>query len=235
MNQKQKIFKIAIILIVIIFFIYLTVEFFPLFKGLLTEEGRNAFKGTVDGLGFKGIFVILGLMCVQIIIPIFPGEPVEVLAGMCFGPIKGLLVILLGVFLSTVIIISLVKFLGKNFIYSFVKKEKVDKIENSKFFKNTKRIDILVFLLFCIPGTPKDILTYIAVLLPINIYRFLVISTIARIPSVISSTIVGSSLLTGNLIFSIGVYAVTFLITGIFIYIVNKKDKNIMKMVDEIK
>ncbi len=71
-------------------------------------------------------------------------------------------------------------------------------------------MDILVFLLFCIPGTPKDILTYIAVLLPINIYRFLVISTIARIPSVISSTIVGSSLLTGNLIFSIGVYAVTF-------------------------
>ena len=44
MSQKTKIFKIAIILIVIIFFIYLTVEFFPLFKGLLTEEGRTAFK-----------------------------------------------------------------------------------------------------------------------------------------------------------------------------------------------
>lgn len=235
MNKKQKILKIIIILIVLIFFIYLAKEFFPLFKELLTEEGRNNFKITIDGLGFKGIFVILGLMCVQIIIPIFPGEPVEVLAGMCFGSIKGLIIILFGVFISSIIIISLVKVLGKKFIYTFVKKEKIEKIENSKFFKNKKKIDILIFLLFLIPGTPKDILIYIAALLPINIYRFLVISTVARIPSIISSTIAGNNLVSGNLLFSIGVYVITFAITAIFIYLVNKKDKNIMKMVDEIK
>lgn len=235
MNKKQKILKIIIILIVLIFFIYLAKEFFPLFKELLTEEGRNNFKITIEGLGFKGIFVILGLMCVQIIIPIFPGEPVEVLAGMCFGSIKGLIIILFGVFISSIIIISLVKVLGKKFIYTFVKKEKIEKIENSKFFKNKKKIDILIFLLFLIPGTPKDILIYIAALLPINIYRFLVISTVARIPSIISSTIAGNNLVSGNLLFSIGVYVITFAITAIFIYLVNKKDKNIMKMVDEIK
>ena len=235
MNKKQKILKIIIILIVLIFFIYLAKEFFPLFKELLTEEGRNNFKITIEGLGFKGIFVILGLMCVQIIIPIFPGEPVEVLAGMCFGSIKGLIIILFGVFISSIIIISLVKVLGKKFIYTFVKKEKIEKIENSKFFKNKKKIDILIFLLFLIPGTPKDILIYIAALLPINIYRFLVISTVARIPSIISSTIAGNNLVIGNLLFSIGVYVITFAITAIFIYLVNKKDKNIMKMVDEIK
>lgn len=235
MNKKQKILKIIIILIVLIFFIYLAKEFFPLFKELLTEEGRNNFKITIEGLGFKGIFVILGLMCVQIIIPIFPGEPVEVLSGMCFGSIKGLIIILFGVFISSIIIISLVKVLGKKFIYTFVKKEKIEKIENSKFFKNKKKIDILIFLLFLIPGTPKDILIYIAALLPINIYRFLVISTVARIPSIISSTIAGNNLASGNLLFSIGVYVITFAITAIFIYFVNKKDKNIMKMVDEIK
>lgn len=235
MNKKQKILKIIIILIVLIFFIYLAKEFFPLFKELLTEEGRNNFKITIEGLGFKGIFVILGLMCVQIIIPIFPGEPVEVLSGMCFGSIKGLIIILFGVFISSIIIISLVKVLGKKFIYTFVKKEKIEKIENSKFFKNKKKIDILIFLLFLIPGTPKDILIYIAALLPINIYRFLVISTVARIPSIISSTIAGNNLASGNLLFSIGVYVITFAITAIFIYLVNKKDKNIMKMVDEIK
>lgn len=235
MNKKQKVLKIIIILIVLIFFIYLAKEFFPLFKELLTEGGRNNFKITIEGLGFKGIFVILGLMCVQIIIPIFPGEPVEVLAGMCFGSIKGLIIILFGVFISSIIIISLVKVLGKKFIYTFVKKEKIEKIENSKFFKNKKKIDILIFSLFLIPGTPKDILIYIAALLPINIYRFLVISTVARIPSIISSTIAGNNLVSGNLLFSIGVYVITFAITAIFIYLVNKKDKNIMKMVDEIK
>lgn len=235
MNKKQKIFQIIIVLTVLIFFIYLTKEFFPLFKELLTEEGRNTFKMTIDNLGFRGIFVILGLMCVQIIVPIFPGEPVEVLAGMCYGSVKGLIVVLFGVLFSTIIIISLVKVLGKSFIYTFVKKEKIAKIENSKFFRNKKKIDILIFLLFLIPGTPKDILIYIAALLPINIYRFLVISTVARIPSIISSTIAGSNLINGNLFFSIGVYVVTFAITAVFIYFVNKKDKNIMKMVGEIK
>lgn len=235
MSKKQKIFKLTIFIIILIFLIYITKEFFPLFKQLLTEEGRNNFKIAIDGMGMKGAFVIIALMCVQIIIPIFPGEPVEILGGMCFGSIKGLIVILFGVIVSTLIIVFLVKLLGKGFIYNFVKKEKIEKLENSKFFKNTKKMDILIFLVFLIPGTPKDILIYIAALLPINVHKFLIISTIARIPSIISSTIAGDNLLAGNLIYSIAAYAITFVLVGIFIYLVNKKDKNIMKMVDEIK
>lgn len=235
MNKKELFLKIVIILAVVTFFVYFTIELFPLFKDLLTAEGRENFKVTIDSLGIKGVFLLIGLMCAQILFPILPGEPVEILGGMCFGPIKGLLIILLGTFISTLLIIFLVKVLGKKFIYLFVKKEKIEKIENSKFFKNEKKIEIIIFLLYFIPGTPKDIITYIAVLLPINIYRFVFISIIARIPSIISSTIAGSNLVDGNLLFSIGAYVVTFGVTAIFIYFINKKDKNFMKMVDEIK
>lgn len=235
MNKKELFLKIVIILAVVTFFVYFTIELFPLFKDLLTAEGRENFKVTIDSLGIKGVFLLIGLMCAQILFPILPGEPVEILGGMCFGPIKGLLIILLGTFISTLLIIFLVKVLGKKFIYLFVKKEKIEKIENSKFFKNEKKIEIIMFLLYFIPGTPKDIITYIAVLLPINIYRFVFISIMARIPSIISSTIAGSNLVDGNLLFSIGAYIVTFGVTAIFIYFINKKDKNFMKMVDEIK
>ena len=235
MNKKELFLKIVIILAVVTFFVYFTIELFPLFKDLLTAEGRENFKVTIDSLGIKGVFLLIGLMCAQILFPILPGEPVEILGGMCFGPIKGLLIILLGTFISTLLIIFLVKVLGKKFIYLFVKKEKIEKIENSKFFKNEKKIEIIIFLLYFIPGTPKDIITYIAVLLPINIYRFVFISIIARIPSIISSTIVGSNLVDGNLLFSIGAYVVTFGITAICIYFINKKDKNLMKVVDDIK
>lgn len=235
MNKKELFLKIVIILTVVTFFVYFTIELFPLFKDLLTAEGRENFKVTIDSLGIKGVFLLIGLMCAQILFPILPGEPVEILGGMCFGPIKGLLIILLGTFISTLLIIFLVKVLGKKFIYLFVKKEKIEKIENSKFFKNEKKIEIIMFLLYFIPGTPKDIITYIAVLLPINIYRFVFISIMARIPSIISSTIAGSNLVDGNLLFSIGAYIVTFGVTAIFIYFINKKDKNFMKMVDEIK
>ncbi len=235
MNKKELFLKILIILVVVTFFVYFTMQLFPLFKELLTAEGRENFKVTIDSLGIKGVFLLIGLMCAQILLPILPGEPVEILGGMCFGPIKGLLIILLGTFISTLLIIFLVKVLGKRFIYLFVKKERIEKIENSKFFKNEKKIEIIIFLLYFIPGTPKDIITYIAVLLPINIYRFVFISIIARIPSIISSTIAGSNLVDGNLLFSIGAYVVTFGITAIFIYFINKKDKNLMKVVDDIK
>lgn len=235
MNKKELFLKIIIILVVVTFFIYFTMQLFPIFKELLTSEGRENFKATIDSLGIKGVLLLIGLMCSQILLPILPGEPVEILGGMCFGPFKGLIIILLGIFISTLLIIFLIKVLGKRFIYLFVKKERIEKIENSKFFKNEKRIEIIIFLLYFIPGTPKDIITYIAVLLPINIYRFIAISTVARIPSVLSSTIAGSNLVSGNLLFSIVAYIVTFGVTAIFIYFINKKDKNLMKMVDEIK
>ena len=235
MDKKQKVLRYVVIFSALIIFIFLIAQFIPIFKELLSEEGRNCFKEQIQGLGFKGVLVLIGLMCSQVLLPILPGEPVEVLAGMCFGPINGMIVILLAAFISTVMIYVLVKALGKRFLYLFVSKEKVDRIENSKIFKDKKKIEFLIFLMFFIPGLPKDILIYIAVLLPINITRFMFISVFARIPSIISSTLAGSSLVDENFIFSIGVYIVTFTISILFIYLVNKKEKSVLKAVDEIK
>ena len=83
-----------------------------------------------------------------------------------------------------------------------------------------------MLILFIIPGTPKDLLVYIAGLLPIKPFRFIMISTFARLPSVISSTFAGSNLVAGDWKMSIIIYAVTFLIVGIGIFIINKFDKN---------
>ena len=83
-----------------------------------------------------------------------------------------------------------------------------------------------MIILFLIPGTPKDLLVYIAGLLPIKPLRFVLISTFARLPSVISSTIAGENILSGNIQVSIIAYVVTFIIVGIAIFIVNKLDKS---------
>ena len=81
-------------------------------------------------------------------------------------------------------------------------------------------------ILFMIPGTPKDLLIYIAGLLPIKPLRFILISTFARFPSVVSSTLAGSNLIVGDWKTSIMIYIFTFMIVGIFAYIINKLDKN---------
>ncbi len=160
----------------------------------------------------------------------FLGEPVEVLAGMSYGPIGGLFVIFLGAFISSVIIFFAVRKFGRNFLYSFVSKEKIEKLENSKLFSNPKKIDSILFILFFIPGTPKDLFVYLAGLLPIKPTKFLLISTFARFPSIISSTIAGSSLVDGNWTMIIVTYAVTFALAGIIMYFFNKREKIDIKL-----
>ncbi len=148
------------------------------------------------------------------------------LAGMCYGGLGGLIFVTASAFIISSIIFFMVRKLGKKFVYDFCDEEKVMKIENSKIFKNPKKIEWIMIILFLIPGTPKDLLVYIAALLPIKPLRFILISTFARFPSVISSTFAGDNLLEGNWQTSIVIYVVTFLIVGISVFIVNKLDKS---------
>ncbi len=144
---------------------------------------------------------------------------------MSYGPIGGLIIILAGAFFSSFIIFFGVRKFGRNFIYSFVSKEKIEKIENSKLFSNPRKMDTILFILFFIPGTPKDIIVYLGSLLPIKPAKFLAISTFARFPSIISSTIAGSNLIEGNWFVILFTYIITFAISGIIIYVFHKKEK----------
>lgn len=195
----------------------------PIFKSIATEEGRNNFKTNVQNSGVQGVLMIIGLMFAQIFFPILPGEPVELLAGMCFGTWGGLLVLYVGVFLMTLLIYFLVRKFGRDFICTFVSEEKISKIENSEIWNNPAKIRTLLFLSFFIPGLPKDIFVYIGGLLPINPVEFLLISTLARFPSIISSTIAGSNILYGNWSIILITYAITFLISGMLLLLLNKK------------
>ena len=176
--------------------------------------------------GIWGLLTLFGLQFAQIFLIILPGEPIEILAGMCYGGLGGLIFVTASAFIISSVIFFMVRKLGKKFVYDFCDEEKVKKIENSKIFKNPKKIEWIMIILFLIPGTPKDLLVYIAALLPIKPLRFILISTFARFPSVVSSTFAGDNLLEGNWQNSIIIYAVTFLLVGISIFIMNKLDKS---------
>ena len=226
MSRRVKAFKYILIIIVIVLLIGLIVYLFPVIKNLSTPKGQIEFKKLVSDLGFVGLLVLFGLQFAQIFLIILPGEPIEILAGMCYGGIGGTLFITISAFIISSIIFFAVRKLGRKFVYSFCSKERIEKIENSKLFRNPKKIEWIMLLLFLIPGTPKDLLVYIAGLLPLKPLRFILISTFARLPSVISSTFAGSSIVAGNWKYSLVIYAVTFALVGIFIFVVNKFDKD---------
>lgn len=226
MSIKTKIFKYTLLILVILILIGLTVYLFPIIRNLSTAEGQLKFKNKVSEVGILGILVLFGLQFAQIFLAILPGEPIEVLAGMCYGVLGGFVFITISLLIINAIIFFAVKKYGRKFVYSFCNKKRIEKIENSKLFKNPKKIEWIMIILFLIPGTPKDILVYIAGLLPIKPLRFIFISTFARFPSIISSTFVGSNLVKGDWKFSIIIYVVTFIIVGILIFVINKLDKD---------
>lgn len=224
-NNKVKIFKIILTIIVLILIIGIIAYLFPVMKNLSSLEGQVAFKQKVEDSGILGMLSLFGLQVAQIFLIIVPGEPIEILAEMCYGGLWGTAFIMISAFIISTTIFLLVRKFGKKFVYSFCSEEKVKKIENSKLFNNPKKIEMIMLILFLIPGTPKDLLVYIAGLLPIKPLKFILISSIARFPSVISSTLAGANLAKGNWQFSILIYAITFLIVGIILFVMKKVDK----------
>ena len=232
MKKKTKIFKIVLLCMVVAIMIGITIYLIPLIQNLSTPEGQQAFQEKINSSGFLGILMLFGLQFAQIFLFIIPGEPIEILAGICYGGLWGTVFIMVSAMIITAFIYLLVHKLGRKFIYEFVDPKKIEKIENSKVFQNPSTISFIIFILFFIPGTPKDLFTYIAALLPIKPLTFILISTVARFPSIISSTLAGDSLLEGNWQMSLIVYGITFLIVGIAILIMRKFDKN--KVTDEV-
>lgn len=224
-KQKVKVFKLTMTILAIVIIVGIIIYMFPVMRELSTKEGQLAFKEKVSSSGILGLLMLFALQVAQIFLIIIPGEPIEILAGMCYGPIWGTVFIMVSAGIISTIIFSLVRKYGKRFVYNFCDKEKVAKIENSKLFKNPNKIEMIMFILFLLPGTPKDLLAYTAGLLPINPVKFVLISVFARFPSVISSTLAGANLAVGDWKKSIVMYLSIVFVAIIVILIANKFDK----------
>lgn len=225
-KKKLKALKLFLLILFLVLFIVLTIMLLPLFKNLNTETGRIDFKNKINSMGIFGPLAIIGLIFIQLLLAFLPGEPLEILAGMCYGTFGGIILVLIGVFIGSFTIFFSVKKLGKNFITTFFGEDGYQKVINNKLFKNVKKIEIILFILYFIPGTPKDLFTYTGGIIPIKPLNFLLISTFARIPSIITSTFAGANIANGNLNLSLISFIVTFIISCIGLAIFNKIQKD---------
>lgn len=169
-----------------------------------------AFQELVRSLGWGGWLLLLAIQYVQIVVAFIPGGPIQIVAGALFGPLGGLATCLLGTVLATATVFSLVSKFGHSIISLFVDKKD---IANYKFLNDEKRAEFLVLLLFFIPGTPKDALTYLFALTPIALGRFMLLSTVARIPAMLTSVLAGNSIVNGQWLRALIYFSVTTLIS----------------------
>ena len=119
MEDKKRIgfAKIIILIFVVIVVIGLIAYLFPVMRNLSTHEGQVAFKEKINNSGIWGFLILLGLQFAQIFLVIIPGEPLEILAGMCYGTVGGTIFALFSVAISTAVIFALVRKFGKKFVY----------------------------------------------------------------------------------------------------------------------
>ncbi len=170
------------------------------------------FRAWVDSHGLWGRIAFVGMMALQIIVAFIPGEPLEIGAGYAFGVAEGTLLCLLGALLGGTVVFLLVKKWGRPFVTLFLSEEKLDSL---KFLQDEKRLNLIAYLLFLIPGTPKDVMTYLVGLTPMKLPFWIFLTFTARFPSVITSTVGGDALGTQNYSFAIVVFLGTALLSGL--------------------
>lgn len=166
--------------------------------------------------GLKELLMI-SLITIQIFIAFIPGEPLELAAGYMFCSVWGTAVCMVGSFIGTIIVYYLVKIFGNKIITMMFKEEKVEEVK--KTFEKKKGL-YWVFVLFLIPGTPKDVMTYLVSLTNVRLYKWLAITTIGRIPSIVTSTFITGSIKNQQyiLVGIIGIITVIIVTAGFFYY-----------------
>ena len=115
-KKKLKIFKIILFIIVAIIFTVITIYLFPVMRNLSTKEGQIEFKDKVTSSGVYGVILLFILQLAQIFLFILPGEPIEILAGMCYGWFWGTIFIIISSTIIATLIFWLVRKIGKQFV-----------------------------------------------------------------------------------------------------------------------
>ncbi len=214
-NDKKK--RIAVIIFGFIALIFAAVCIFvgiPLVKYVQEPE---RFRSLISSLGIWGGLAYVALLIFQIIFAFIPGEPFEMLAGYAFGALEGTILCVIASCIGSAIVFLLTRKFGIKFVELFFSMEKINSVG---FLKEKNKLATIIFLVFFIPGTPKDLLSYVAGLTNINFWSYLLISSVAKLPSIITSTVGANAMAEQNYTFAIIVFVITGVISviGLLIY-----------------
>lgn len=171
----------------------------------------DAFRQWVNQFGIGGRFLFIAMVTIQVIVALIPGEPLELAAGYAFGALEGTVLSLIGILIGSWLVFSLVRRFGVKLVSVFFSDREIKRLS---FLRNPQKTKMIAFLLMLIPGTPKDLLSYFAGLTPLSLRQWLSIVAVARIPSLVSSTITGAAAGEERYVFALLMLLLTVFISG---------------------
>lgn len=211
MSEKQR--KAVWLLALAIFAVVCVAVFWLVGRPMIALAGDpEAFREWVDSFGVWGKLAYVGIMALQVLIVFIPGEPFELAGGYAFGAWEGTILALMGFVIGSAAVFALVRRFGVKMVEVFFTQ---DKIRQMEFLKNPKKTKIIAFIIMMIPGTPKALISYFAGLTKLTMKQWLSIVAIARIPSLIGSTIPGGAAGSENYVLAAVILVISLIISAV--------------------
>lgn len=213
-TKKKRIAGAGVLLFLILFGLVCWFAGKPLIQFVSEPE---KFRTWVDTHGLWGRAAFLGMMVLQVVVAVIPGEPLEIAAGYAFGAVEGTVLCILGTTIGGLLIFLFVRRFGMRAVEIFFS---LEKIQSLRFLQNPRRVLWTMVIVFLLPGTPKDILSYAAGLTGIALPHWLLITSFCRLPSIVSSTIGGDTLVSGTLPQAALIFGITICLSlgGLAVY-----------------
>ncbi len=208
-KKKKRLVTILILLALCIMGAVTVLVGKPLIR--FAEEPEH-FRAWVESKGIWGQAAFMGMVIFQVLVALIPGEPLEIAAGYAFGALEGTILCMIATTLGGTLVFLLVRKWGTRVLELYFSREK---IESLKFMQDTPKVKVLAFFLMFLPGTPKDLISYFMGLTKIKLWEWILLSSLARIPSIVTSTIGGNALGGQDYTLALSVFAVTLFISAV--------------------
>lgn len=210
--DRATLFKFIGLIAFLVIMVGIVIAVWPYIADVFSEGGLERLVERVRNAGPVGVLILLGMQFLQVVVAFIPGEVVQLAAGLMYGPVAGSAIILVGCIISSSIIFQLVHRLGAPFVQGMVSTEHLEKFRQ---FEATGKLDVIVFILFLIPGLPKDVFTYLVPLTDMEYKKFIGLTTVGRIPGVLASTYTASGLANGQIVGPVVVAAIVAIVAVI--------------------
>uniref|UniRef100_A0A7C3UZP0 TVP38/TMEM64 family membrane protein n=1 Tax=Desulfobacca acetoxidans TaxID=60893 RepID=A0A7C3UZP0_9BACT len=203
--------------------LYLAIQFCKPLWALLSPyyefvSDKEQIKAVIKGAGPLAPLLFIGLQALQVIFAPIPGEATGFLGGYLFGVPLGLLYSTLGLTLGSAGAFLLGHWLEKRYVTRIVSRETMKRFD----FLMEHQGALVAFILFLIPGFPKDYLCFILGLSPMDFRVFLVICTIGRLPGTLILTLQGAEIYAGHYWSTLILFGVSLLMAGLAYYFRDK-------------
>ncbi|MBI3665185.1 MAG: TVP38/TMEM64 family protein [Acidobacteria bacterium] len=152
-------------------------------------SNRDQLIVSLRSAGVEGPLLCIAVQFIQVVIFIIPGEITQFAAGYVFGAAMGFVYSVAGIMLGAAFNFFFARLVGRPVVEKFIPRPTLDKIDHAL---NNAKGKSAMFLLFLLPGMPKDAMSYGAGLTSMGLVEFVVVTGLARSPALLVSILLGA-------------------------------------------